>query len=127
VAAIGTTVISADGYNPNTGDTGDNEAYDITTNSWRALTFDPQPRDEACTASIGGQLYVAGGVHNGVERDSTEEFKLSSNSWTTKATMPNWVTYAAGTTQKGLFYCFGGGSSNTFQGSYFTYVQIYQP
>jgi uncharacterized repeat protein (TIGR03803 family) len=127
VGVIGSTIVSADGYNPANGDTGDNEAYDVATNSWSALTPDPQPRDEACSAAIGGNLYVSGGVDSGNENNSTEAYTLSSNKWTTLTTMPQWVSYGAGATEGGQLYCFGGGSSNTFGGSYYTNVQIYQP
>jgi uncharacterized repeat protein (TIGR03803 family) len=127
VGVIGTTIISADGYNPSTGDTGDNEAYSVTNNAWTALTSDPQPRDEACSAAIGGNLYVSGGVNDGNENNSAEAFTLSSNKWTSLTTMPQWVTYGAGATEGGLLYCFGGGNNNQFGGQFYTNVQIYQP
>jgi uncharacterized repeat protein (TIGR03803 family) len=127
VGVIGTTIVSADGYNPANGDTGDNEAYDVATNSWSALTPDPESRDEACSAAIGGNLYVSGGVNSGNENNSAEAFTLSSNKWTSLTTMPQWVTYGAGATEGGQLYCFGGGNNNQFGGQFYTNVQIYQP
>jgi N-acetylneuraminic acid mutarotase len=118
------TLVSADGHDSN-GDTGDNEK--LGAPNWVAIPSDPQPRDQACTAIIGNALFVAGGVDNGNEQDSTETYKVLTNAWSPKATIPNWVTYGAGATVKGLFYCFGGGSSNTYEGSYYSYTQVYHP
>jgi hypothetical protein len=41
--------------------------------------------------------------------------------------MPQWVSYAAGATEGGQLYCFGGGNNNQFGGQFYTNVQIYQP
>jgi len=122
------TIIAADGYTAS-GDTGDNEGYNATANSWKSLASDPTVRHEACTGSIGGKLYLAGGSNNqGTSLTVTESFNLSKNKWTTQASMPQAVTGTGSVVNKGLLYCFGGGDRNSqFQGNVFNYVQIYQP
>jgi large repetitive protein len=124
----GFTIAVADGYNPTVGDTGDNESYSVSDNSWSALKDDPQPRDEACSAAIGGELFVAGGVDDGSSPLSlTEAYNVTTNVWESKASIPRPVTYAAGGAYKNLMYCFGGGSSNVFTGTYYNNVQIFKP
>ncbi len=115
VARVGTTIVAADGYTAS-GDTGDNEGYDATTNSWTSLTPDPMPRNGTCTGAIGGKLYVAG------DGASTESFNLSKNTWKTLASMPEPTQFPGSAVYKGLLYCFGG-----FWGSALSNVQIYQP
>jgi hypothetical protein len=80
VGLVGTAIVAADGYvNGNTGDT---EGYDANTNAWTTLKSDPIARSATCAGGIGSQPYVAGGF-GGV--GSTESFKLSKNTWKTRA------------------------------------------
>ena len=128
VGLVGTTIVAADGYTAS-GDTGDNEGYSATANSWKSLASDPTARHEACTGSVGGKLYLAGGSNNsGTSLSLTESFSVTKNKWTTLASMPKAVTGAGNAVNKGVLYCFGGGDRNSqFQGNVFNYVQIYQP
>jgi N-acetylneuraminic acid mutarotase len=94
------------------------------------LTPDPTGRNEACSGAIDGQLYVAGGSHDGRTNNTTvnESFNLSTTKWTTLAPIPNPVAAAGSAVNKGLLYCFGGGDNTVaFQGRVFNFVQIYQP
>ena len=116
VARVGTTIVAADGFTAS-GDTGDNEGYDVTANSWTSLTPDPMPRNGTCTGAIDGNLFVAGG--NGT---ATESFKLSKNTWKTLAPMPEPTQFPGSAVYKGRLYCFGG-----FWGGGLNNVQIYQP
>ena len=77
-----------DGYNASTGDNGDNEAYDVSTNSWSTLTADPEPRNSSCYGVVSGRLYVAGGATSGVQESQAESYTLRTNKWATLALMP---------------------------------------
>ena len=113
---VGFTIVAADGFTAS-GDTGDNEGYDATTNSWTSLAPDPMPRNGTCTGAINGKLYVAGG--NGT---STESFSLSKNTWKTLTSMPQASQFPGSVVYKGQLFCFGG-----FWGGALNNVQIYQP
>jgi len=121
---IGSTIVAADGFT-SSWDTGDNEGYSASTNSWQSLASDPTPRNSACGGSIKGQLYVAGGWNNSVTLNVTESFKKK---WTTLASMPQAVVSPGFALNAGQLYCIGGGDNGTvFRGNVFNYVQIYQP
>ena len=126
---VGTTVVAVDGFS-NSGDTGDDEGYNASTNSWKSLTADPMGRNEACTGSISGLLYVAGGSHDGRTNNTNvnESFNLATNKWATRAPIPHPVVAAGAAVNKGLLYRFGGGDNTVpFQAKVFNFVQIYQP
>ncbi len=128
VGLMGTTIVAADGYT-GSGDTGDNEAYNITTNSWSYLTSDPTPRNGSCTGVIGANLYVSDGNDDSNNAITVNEsFNLTKNKWKSLATMPETVTDMSFAVYKGKLYCIGGGSyAIQFQGNVYDYVQIYQP
>jgi N-acetylneuraminic acid mutarotase len=125
---IGDTIVAADGYTKS-GDTGDNEAYDIATNTWTHLASDPTPRNGACTGAVGAELYLSDGDNDSNNAISVNEsFNPKTDKWKTLATMPETVTDMGSAVYNGKLYCIGGGSSAVpFQGSVFDYVQIYQP
>jgi hypothetical protein len=126
---VGTKIVAADGFSAS-GDTGDNAGYNASTNSWKSQTADPAGRNEACTGSISGRLYVAGGSHDGITNNTNvnELFNLSTNKWAPLAPIPHPVVAAGSAVNKGLLYCFGGGDNTVaFQGKVFNFVQIYQP
>ena len=120
------TIVAADGYTAG-GDTGDNEGYSASGNTWSSLKADPGPRNEACTMALGGLLFVAGGSDNASLLSTTESYSLSQNSWTWKAHMPHASTGPGSAAYNGLMYCFGGGNLDTGGTQYFRYVQIYHP
>ena len=115
VALVGTTIVAADGFTAS-GDTGDNEGYDVTTNKWTSLKPDPMARNGACTGAIDGELFVAGGGA------STESFNLSSNAWKTLAPMPAPTYFPGSAVYNGQLYCFGGLWETVLNN-----VQIYKP
>lgn len=125
---IGFTIVAADGCT-SSGDTGDNEGYNATTNVWSSLKTDPTPRNTACSAGIGTKMLVAGGYPAGGPGTPAfslnEKFTVSTNTWKTLASMPQAAMFAGSAAYKGRLYCFGGTSS--FQGTVLTNVQIYQP
>jgi len=125
---FGTRIVAADGYASN-GDHGDNEAYDITTNApWTSLASDPNPRNGACSGVIGSNLYVAGGLPNGVPPATgvTEYYNPSKNIWSKPLSpMPTAAAVANGSVvYSGKLYCFAG-TGQTYEPV--QYVQIYQP
>jgi N-acetylneuraminic acid mutarotase len=119
--------VAADGFTAS-GDTGDNEGYNVSTNVWSSLTADPSPRNASCFGVVSGQLYVAGGLNNGTPQTTTtvnESFNAGSNKWTSQAVMPTAALWQGSAVSNGLLYCFGGQASN--QGAVINNVQIYQP
>jgi len=128
VGLLGTTIVSADGYN-GSADTGDNEGYTVSTNSWKSFTADPTGRNAACAGVVGGDLYVAGGYPGGgagtPAMTLNESFYVTSDKWTTLAPMPQATVTAGSAVNSGLLYCIGGESAN--QGTVLNNVQIYQP
>jgi N-acetylneuraminic acid mutarotase len=127
VGTVGTTILAADGYNGSEV-TGDNEGYDVSTNSWTSLTADPTHRNAACFGSLSGSLYVAGGAVSDEAVSVTESFKVSKKKWTTQASMPEAVGIPGSAVYKGLLYCIGGANNgDLFNNTVYDYVQIYQP
>lgn len=125
---VGTTIVAADGFTAS-GDTGDNEGYNASTNMWSSLKADPTARNGACTGSTGTQLYVAGGYVGGGQGTPamtlTESFKVSNNTWTTLAPLPQATMFAGSVAYNGLLYCIGG--SDALLENVLSNVQIYQP
>jgi len=121
------TIVAADGYTLS-GDTGDNERYKASANSWSSLATDPHPRNEACTGALGGRLFVAAGSPDGSSTTTENDvFSLSKNAWTNRAAAPQAVAAAGSAVYKGILYCFGGGNSTIFGDTVFNYLQIYHP
>jgi uncharacterized protein (TIGR03437 family) len=126
VDLVGSTIVAADGL-ADSGGTGDNEGYNPTTNAWQPLQPDPNPRFNTCSASIAGQLYVAGGTaNNSTPTSILEAYNLQNNQWTTLAPMPL-ASITPGQAEVGnLLYCFGGFDGSDFSNIY-NKVQIYHP
>jgi N-acetylneuraminic acid mutarotase len=123
VGLVGTTIVAADGYTLSQ-DTGDNEGYNASTNTWRALMSDPTLRNGACYGSISGQLYVTGGWDNAPPSlNVTSSFSVTSNKWTTQTALPHAVTVPGSAVNNWLLYCIGGTDGTKA----LNYVQIYQP
>jgi hypothetical protein len=124
---IGYTIVASDGFSGS--DTGDNEAYDVATNTWTSLKSDPNTRNGACFGVIAQKLYISDGNASGNNPIAVmEAFNLKKNVWTSLAAMPNTVTDPGSAVYKSKLYCFGGGNwavppNNTV----YDYVQIYQP
>ena len=128
IGLVGKTIVAADGYTSSQ-DTGDNEGYSLVTNSWTSLKSDPTPRNTACGGGIGAQMYVAGGYPGGGPGTSAlalnESFKVSKNTWTTLASLPQATMFPGSAVYKGKLYCIGGWTA--FQRTVLNNVQIYQP
>jgi uncharacterized repeat protein (TIGR03803 family) len=125
IGLIGTTIVAADG-DTSSGDTGDNEGYSASTNSWKSLARDPTARNGACSGSVGSLFYVAGGINNSYPPlNLTESFNLTADKWTVLAPMPQATTFLGSVVANGLLYCIGGNETNG--GAAINNVQIYQP
>jgi N-acetylneuraminic acid mutarotase len=120
--------VAAGGYSSSE-DTGDNEGYNVPSNSWTSLATEPTGTNESCTGSVKGSLYLAGGSNgSGNAVDNTQSFKVAKDKWTTQASMPHAVAAPGSAVYKSVLYCFGGGSaSSQFVGTIYDYLQIYQP
>jgi hypothetical protein len=104
--------------------TGDNESYNISTNTWTSLKADPTARGFACFGSISSILYVAGGTDTqGPALSVTESYQL--NVWKTLAPIPQATIAPGSAVYNGRLYCFGGWTA--WNGSILGSVQIYQP
>jgi N-acetylneuraminic acid mutarotase len=105
---------------------GNNQAYNIVTNTWTELPSDPTLRQGTCVGAIGGKLYSAGGWlfgNNGYTLN--ESFTLSTGKWKTLDPMPNGTDgLGRSVTYNGQLYCFGGEDST---GKTVGDVEIYQP
>jgi N-acetylneuraminic acid mutarotase len=83
------------------GYTGVNEAYDPATDSWETKANMPTARYGLLANVVNGKIYCMGGVrelgyNQGVEQlNVTEVYDPSSNTWTTKAPMPNPAGYVS--------------------------------
>ncbi len=126
-ALLGTTIVAADGYTV-AGDNGDNEAYNVSTNSWSTLTADPHARNASCSSGLLGQLYVAGGGTNGSPEPVVDSYSTGSGAWTNRTAMPQSVIAPGSAVSGGLLYCISGSSSDLYgQGTLYNNVQVYQP
>jgi hypothetical protein len=110
------------------GDNGDNEAYNVSMNSWSTLTADPHARNASCSAGLLGQLYVAGGGTNGSPESVVDSYSTISGAWTNRTAMPQSVIAPGSAVSGGLLYCISGSSSDLYgQGTLYNNVQVYQP
>ena len=126
VGLLGSTIVAAGGL-ANSGETGDNEGYSATNNSWSSLTADPTARSASCVASISGRLIVGGGT-NGTPLKVVESFSATANKWTSLLPLPQAVVAPGGAEVNGLLYCFGGSNNGIIgEGTVYHYLQIYQP
>jgi N-acetylneuraminic acid mutarotase len=106
-----------------------NEEYNPATNSWATKTSLPQPKRRgmgAVAGAVNGKVYFMGG-HQGPPPGQTvnfnDEYDPTTNSWTTKASMPSATEGAAVAVVNGKIYVIGGYSGTSF----LEIVQEYDP
>ena len=125
---LGSSIVAADGYTT-TGDLGTTEGYEVSTNTWSALTSDPNPRNASCYGVISGLLYAAGGLYANPSITEpltvNESFSATKDKWTTLTPMPTAAWFQGAAVDNNLLYCLGGELS--YQGTVIGNVQIYQP
>jgi N-acetylneuraminic acid mutarotase len=102
--SIGQTVASATvyGYNP-------------VNNTWSLFAAMPTPRADATATSLGGKIYVIGGLQVGFSNGLTavEAYDTATNSWSTRAPLPTPAVRAASAAYGGKLYVFGGYQPNS--------------
>jgi uncharacterized protein (TIGR03437 family) len=124
---IGSTTVAAGGLT-NSGVTTDNEGYNAATNSWTTLAPLPTARQAGCFGVSAGLLYFASGdgVASGSLLNTMDAYDAATNSWASGLPLiPNSITNPGSAVVGESLYCIGG--SNTFKGTAYNYVQIYQP
>jgi uncharacterized protein (TIGR03437 family) len=124
---IGSMIVAAGGLT-NSGVTTDNEGYNAATNSWTTLAALPTARQAGCFGVSAGLLYFASGdgVASGSLLNTMDAYDASTNSWASGLPqIPNSITNPGSAVVGESLYCIGG--SNTFKGTAYNYVQIYQP
>ena len=125
VGLLGSTIVAADGFTTS-GDTGNNEGYSATTDTWKSLASDPAPRHDSCYGVINGLMYIAGGGLSPIRLN--ESYNLTSNNWINLSALPVATTAPGSATSNGQLFCFGGGDSTApTGGNFYNNVQIYQP
>jgi hypothetical protein len=103
------------------------EAYD-PTNSWTTKVSMPTPRALFAVGVVNGVLYAVGGYNNSagnvIPLGTVEAYDPSTNSWTTKGSMPTPRYSLAVGVVNGILYAVGGiGGGNTLLGT----VEAYDP
>src|SRR5215470_17697610 len=91
------------------------EEYDPATNTWRARTSMPTPRNHAVGASVNGKVYVIGGrvgaafIGVAANVDTVEEYEPAADKWSAiRARMPTPRSALAGGVLNGRIYVTGG-------------------
>ena len=110
--AINGILYAFGGSSASAGDEATVEAYDPSSNTWTTKVSMPTQRALFGATSINGILYAAGGVSKVLNQfivvATVEAYDPSTNTWTTKASMPTARYAFAGTAINGMLYAVGG-------------------
>jgi N-acetylneuraminic acid mutarotase len=101
------------------------EAYDLKRRAWTMLPELPDPRDHVAAASIGDELFVAGGRELSAARNTgrLDVFDTKTKTWTRGPDMPTPRGGIAAATLDGRLFVFGGEEpAGTFDET-----EIYEP
>jgi N-acetylneuraminic acid mutarotase len=105
-------------------------SYDPTTDTWTTLAPMPTPEADTVAANVNGELYVVGGVSQFVTNNPRnavlQVYDPSTNTWTTKASMPTARALAEAAAINGQLYVVGGTANNTNSG-YTGALEVYDP
>ena len=116
-------------------DTGRHRVYDPGSDQWSLAAPAPTARNSAAAAVVSGRIYVVGGRHNVVQEDGTqlqqnlgtlEVYDPQSDSWETRAPMPEGLGGNAAAALNGKLYVFGGEQWAPTQ-KVFTSAWVYDP
>ncbi|TSA57393.1 kelch-like protein [bacterium] len=111
-----------------TGFTGINEVYDPATNTWETKTSMPTKRDTPVANTVDDKICVIGGILESespgdpVVSDVNEVYDPATDTWTTKASIPNAVYACVSAVVDSKLFVIGG---ETFSGGVLN--QIYDP
>ena len=87
--------------------------YDPATNQWSVLPSMPVARGGATAQSVGGSIYVIGGMDtNGASLASVSTFNTSTNAWGSVAAMSTRRDNPGSAVLNGSIYVFGGRTRN---------------
>jgi N-acetylneuraminic acid mutarotase len=110
------------------------EEYDPATNTWRARTPMPTPRNHAVGAAVNGKVYVIGGRVGGAfigiaaDIDVVEEYDPATDRWgATRARMPTPRSAMAGGVHDGRIYISGGEGQTGVYMMTFRSLEAYDP
>jgi N-acetylneuraminic acid mutarotase len=110
------------------------EEYDPATNTWRARTPMPTPRNHATAGVVGGKVYVIGGrigaafISVASNTDIVEEYDPASDSWgAVRARMPTPRSAMASGVHGGRIYVTGGEGQTAQYMSTFRALEAYEP
>jgi len=109
------------------------EEYDPATNTWRARTSMPTPRNHAGVGVVGGKIYVIGGrigaafISVASNTDVVEEYDPATNAWALKARMPTARSAVAWGTYKDRIYVAGGEFQDERLMAAFRALEAYEP
>jgi N-acetylneuraminic acid mutarotase len=110
------------------GFTGINEVYDPATDTWETKTSMPTKRDTPTANTVEDKIYVIGGILESeapgdpLVSDINEVYDPTTDTWTTKAVIPNAVYGCVSATVDNKLFVIGG---ETFSGGVLN--QIYDP
>lgn len=107
------------------------QIYDPAANRWSVGASMPFMAGSASSATIGGKVYVAGGIVGGATTNRAARYDPATNAWAELAPMPRGRNHAAASTDGKRLYVFGGrgagsGDANTVANGFDT-VQVYNP
>ena len=95
--------------------TGTNQVYTPAGNTWTTAAAIPTPVYGPASAVVNGLLYVIGGytttTGNGTPTGAVQVYNATTNTWTTKASMPTARGSAAAVVNAGMIYVIGGNGS----------------
>lgn len=107
------------------------QIYDPALETWRLGPPMPFAAGSSASATIGGQIYVAGGIVRGTTTRQAARFDPATETWTAVAPMPRARNHAAAATDGRRLFVFGGRGPGSGDGSIlangFADVQIYDP
>jgi N-acetylneuraminic acid mutarotase len=109
------------------------EAYDPSTNTWTTKAPMPTGLEELAVGVVNGILYAVGGIssNGGVSYmlGTLEAYDPSTNTWTTKASMPTSRSDVGVGVVSGILYAVGGccGFSNVMPPGPFNTAEAYTP
>lgn len=128
IGASSNYVPSTDSWNVSSND----YAYNPSTDKWTAIAPMLTPRDSFSLVACGDKIYAIGGAEenktNGLSTSGcsvNEAYNPSSNTWTTKASMPTSRLEMTANAVNGLIYVVGGMTGQEY--STMNITEIYNP
>ena len=109
------------------GSEGKVQIYDPTANTWSTGADMPWAGGSVSSCSIGGLIYVSGGIVGAVTVNNCAVYDPVADTWTPLANMPTGRNHAAAATDGSKFWIFGGRDLGNFVTNGFDTVFVYDP